>query len=60
LVIIKTKAAPDASALTVETFQPAARRQLDDLGVAPAAILTLGKRRTLRLTPDRQSPIIEN
>jgi CRISPR-associated protein Cas6 len=49
LVIIKTKDAPNASALTADIFKAAARRKLDELGVSPEAILTLGKRRTLRI-----------
>jgi CRISPR-associated protein Cas6 len=46
LVVIKV-ANVDARALTAERFAAAARRQLDDLGIAPAAQLTLGKRRSL-------------
>lgn len=57
LVIIKTKDAPNASALTAETFQAAARRQLDDLGVSPEANLTLGKRRTSQLTSEEHDAL---
>jgi CRISPR-associated protein Cas6 len=46
LVVIKV-ANVDARALTGETFTAAARRQLKDLGIVPAAQLTAGKRRSL-------------
>ena len=49
LQIIKTKDAPTAIDLNEDIFAQAARRQLDDLGVSTEAILTLGKRRTLRI-----------
>ena len=49
LVIIKLKDAPTASEINGGNFQSSARRQLDSLGVSPEAILTLGKRRTLRI-----------
>jgi len=44
LVTIKLK-----EGLDEESFQVAARRQLNQLGVSDKAILTLGKRRTLRI-----------
>ena len=49
LVVIKTKQAPRASDLTLEIFTAALRRQLDALEVSSEAIVTIGKRRTLRI-----------
>ena len=49
LVIIKIKDAPTAADITAENFEASARRQLNALGVSPESILTIGKRRTLRL-----------
>jgi len=48
LVVIKI-AHSTAADLTAEGFAAAARRQMDELGVGSEAILTVGKRRTLRL-----------
>ncbi len=48
LVVIKVKDTK-ATDLDVETFAASARRQLDELGVSNEAILTAGKRRTLRI-----------
>jgi CRISPR-associated protein Cas6 len=48
LVVIKVAHA-GAEALTPEMFKAAARKQMDELGVDGAAILSVGKRRTLRL-----------
>ena len=48
LVIIKV-AHTTAATLTAETFTAAVRRQLDTLGISPNVIITLGKRRTLRI-----------
>ena len=48
LVIIKV-AHTDAGDLTEDNFAAAARRQMNHLGIAEAAILTVGKRRTLRM-----------
>ena len=50
LVTIKLKeAGEDNAALSEERFLEAARRQLGQLGVSSEAILTAGKRRTLRI-----------
>jgi CRISPR-associated protein Cas6 len=48
LVVIKVAHA-GAADLTEATFAAAARRQMDELGIGAEAILTVGKRRTLRL-----------
>lgn len=49
LVVIKVKDAPNAGDLNKSIFNSAARRQLDALEVSAEVILTLGKRRTLRI-----------
>jgi len=49
LVIIKTKEAPRASDLNPDIFTGVLRRQLDGLEVSAEAIVTIGKRRTLRI-----------
>lgn len=49
LVTIKIQEAPTAVEITPEIFQAALRRQLDELGIPPDVLVTLGKRRTLRI-----------
>lgn len=49
LVIIKVKDAPTAADLTEDIFTAALRRQLDALEVSNEVIVTIGKRRTLRI-----------
>ncbi len=49
LVVIKIKEAPAAKDITPELFQAAARRQLDGQNISSEALLTLGKRRTIRI-----------
>jgi CRISPR-associated protein Cas6 len=48
LVVIKVAHA-GAEDLTPATFSGAARKQMNDLGIGPEAILHVGKRRSLRL-----------
>lgn len=48
LVIIKV-ANLDADALTADAFEAATRKQLSQLGLSPEVLLTIGKRRTMRL-----------
>ena len=48
LVIIKI-AHTGAADLTAENFTAAARKQMDKLGIGAAAVLNVGKRRSLRL-----------
>lgn len=48
LVVIKVAHA-GAAELTDEAFAAAARKQMDELGIGPDAILAIGKRRSLRM-----------
>lgn len=55
LVTIRIKDAPTAADITAENFQAAARRQLDALDVSDEVIVTVGKRRTVRI---RQKDVV--
>lgn len=54
LVVIKV-AHTDAAALTAETFAAAARKQMEQLAISPEAMLSVGKRRTMRM---KQSEVV--
>lgn len=49
LVVIKVSDVPNAADLDKDNFGQAVRRQLDALGLSSETILTIGKRRTLRI-----------